>query len=153
MNTTDLLATMASVIGHELDPADAVDSVDLLPVLLGRHESSTHVRPFMLTQSFRGEFQLRVGAWKYLAHKGSGGNNYDRGFLQEYRIAETEPEAPGQLYRLDEDPLEKTNLFHVEKTRRLQMQQLLSELTDARTGRTSPVMRKPLGPLPRNDVR
>lgn len=40
------------------------------------------IRPYMLTQSFRGEFQIRQGDWKYLDHMQSGGNNYTRGMLK-----------------------------------------------------------------------
>ena len=41
---------------------------------------------------------IRRGPWKYLDHKGSGGNRYDRGVLQEYSLPEKAPEgdvAPG----------------------------------------------------------
>jgi hypothetical protein len=57
---------------------------------------------------------IRRGSWKYLDHKGSGGNNYSRDGrwgMKTYALAELAPDAPGQLYRLDEDPGESTNLY------------------------------------------
>ena len=140
--TTDLLATMASLVGHELAPEDAVDSFDMLPALAG---TETPIRPHLLTQSFRGEFQLRVGSWKYLDHPGSGGNNYDNDLLVPYRQPERAPEAPGQLYELVQDPGETRNLYLDEPERREQMQALLSRLKAREGGRTAPLARPPRG--------
>ena len=85
-NTTDIFATVASVVGYELPDDVAVDSYDMLPVMLGKRDEEAPVRPYMLTQSFRGEFQVRQGDWKYLDHMGSGGNNYNKGPLQKYAL-------------------------------------------------------------------
>lgn len=74
-STTDIFATVASVVGVSLPDDAATDSIDMLPVMPGQQEKSQSVRPHLLTQSFRGEFQIRGGPWKYLDHKGSGGNN------------------------------------------------------------------------------
>ena len=76
ISTTDIFATVASIIGYKLKDEDATDSYDMLPAMLGTAEKLTSIRPYLLTQSFRGEFQLRQGHWKYLDHKGSGGNDY-----------------------------------------------------------------------------
>ena len=49
-----------------------------------------------------------------LAHdqaKGSGGNRYDRAHLRPFKLPDTDPDAPGQLYDLDTDPGETTNLY------------------------------------------
>ena len=53
---------------------------------------------------------IRRGEWKYLDHKGSGGNNYQRGHLKEYALPDTAPDTPGQLYNLATDPREENNL-------------------------------------------
>lgn len=142
MNTTDIFATVASAIGYQLPENAARDSFDLLPVMLGRQKDSDSVRPHLLTQSFRGEFQLRVGQWKYLDHKGSGGNRYDRGGLQKYAIPETAPDAPAQLYNLANDPGETTNLYFREEAKRKELQQILEELKSS--GRSAPRQRIPV---------
>ncbi len=143
INTTDIFATLASLVGYELPDDAALDSFDMLPALLGRAKQP--IRPHMLTQSFRGEFQLRVGNWKYLAHMGSGGNNYTRGNMVKYALPETAPKAAGQLFDLAIDPGETTNLFFAESGKREQMRDLLKKLAAKDGGRTAPRNRKPVG--------
>ena len=143
-STTDILATVASLVGHELPDEAAVDSFDLLPVLLGVTDEDEPVRPHLLTQSFRGEYQLRCGDWKYLDHKGSGGNDYSKELMAPYALPELAPKATGQLYDLEQDPGETRNLFLKERKRREEMQALLAKLT-APNGRSAPNKRIPLG--------
>ena len=142
-NTTDIFATLASVVGYQLPDDQATDSFDMLPAMLGIQDPNTSIRPHLLTQSFRGEFQLRQGNWKYCDHPGSGGNNYSQGFLQKYALPEKAPEAPGQLYNLDRDPGETNNLYFVEEAKRKEMQALLAELKTS--GRSAPKDRQPIG--------
>jgi len=144
-NTTDIFATIASVVGYKLAEDVAVDSYDMLPVMLGLREDRDPVRPHMLTQSFRSQFQLRQGLWKYLDHTGSGGNRYDRKLLQEYALPETAPEATGQLFNLKEDPGETTNLFFKQAEKRAAMQELLARLVRKDGGRSAPRNRVPIG--------
>jgi arylsulfatase A len=142
-NTTDIFATLASVVGYTLPDEAATDSFDMLPAMLGTQEPDNSIRPHLLTQSFRGEFQLRRGAWKYLDHRGSGGNGYDKGVLVAYAIADKAPDAPGQLYNLATDPGETDNLFFKEAARRKELQDLLTRLKES--GRSAPTGRVPLG--------
>lgn len=143
-NTTDIMATLASVVGYKLPDDAATDSFDLLPAMLGEKGGGESIRPHLLTQSFRGEFQLRKGNWKYLDHQGSGGNGYDQGIMKKYALKEMAPEAPGQLYDLESDPGETTNLYFKNEAKRKEMQALLKELKES--GRSAPKGRVPLGP-------
>jgi arylsulfatase A-like enzyme len=142
-NTTDIFATLASVVGYKLPDDEATDSFDMLPAMLGTQDPKKSIRPHLLTQSFRGEFQIRQGKWKYLDHKGSGGNNYSNGPLAKYALTETEPEAPGQLFDLATDPGETTNLFFKESDKCQQLQALLEKLKE--NGRSAPKGRMPIG--------
>ena len=142
-NTTDIFATLASIVDFTLPDDAAVDSFDMLPVMTGKQDPAKPVRPHLLTQSFRGEFQIRKGKWKYLDHQGSGGNNYERGALKKYEIKETVPEAPGQLYNLAADPQETINLYFKKTEVRRELQTLLQRLKQE--GRSAPVQRKPVG--------
>jgi len=142
-NTTDIFATLASLVGYQLPNAVATDSFDMLPVMLGTSDSKKSVRPHLLTQSFRGEFQIRQGQWKYLDHKGSGGNSYDKMPLAKYALVEKEPEAKGQLYDLEADPGETTNLYFKESAKRKELQALLKKLK--KSGRSAPIDRVPIG--------
>lgn len=142
-STTDIFATLASVVGFRLPDQAATDSFDMLPAMLGTQNPNQSIRPHLLTQSFRGEFQIRQGKWKYLDHKGSGGNNYGKGILKQYELEDSEPDASGQLYDLEADPGEKTNLFFTQEAKRQELQQLLARLKS--TGRSAPLNRVPLG--------
>ena len=153
-NTTDIFATIASVIGYPLADDVAVDSYDMLPAMLGQQSEEIPIRPHMLTQSFRGEFQLRQGPWKYLDHKGSGGNNYSKGAMRQFALPETAPEASGQLFHLGRDPGETQNLFFREAQKRRELRVQLAELT-SKAGRSAPTGRTPIGieNIPRLDKR
>ena len=142
-NTTDIFATLASIVGYTLPDCAATDSFDMLPAMLGIQDPSKSIRPHLLTQSFRGQFQLRQGDWKYLDHKGSGGNNYSHETLARYALPEMEPDAPGQLYNLATDPGETKNLYFKESAKRKQLQALLKKLKES--GRSAPKNRKPIG--------
>jgi arylsulfatase A-like enzyme len=141
MNTTDIFATLASAAGTVLPDEVAVDSFDLLPAMLGKQAEGKPIRPHLLTQSFQGQFQIRQGNWKYLDHKGSGGNKYE-GDLAPYALPEQEPDAPGQLYDLTKDPGETTNLYFKEEAKRKELQALLKKLTE--DGRSAPTGRLPV---------
>jgi arylsulfatase A-like enzyme len=117
---TDIMATCAALTGTTLPNNAAQDSFDILPVLLGK-DAGQPVRSFTLHQTISLALAIRQGPWKYLDHRGSGGNNYDSGGLKPFALPDTAPTAPGQLYNLDTDPGERTNLYfqHPEITRSL----------------------------------
>ena len=104
---TDLMATCAALTGTKLPVDAAEDSFDMLPVLLG--EANKPIREYTLHQTISLALAIRGGNWKYLDHKGSGGNRY-RGGLQKYALPDSASETPGQLYNLVTDPGETTNL-------------------------------------------
>jgi arylsulfatase A-like enzyme len=107
---TDVMATCAAISGAVLPENSAEDSFDLQPVLLGQ-ANPAGVRPYTLHQTISLALAIRRGPWKYLDHRGSGGNNYDKGELTEFALPNTAPDAPGQLYNLETDPGEKLNLY------------------------------------------
>ena len=110
LSLTDILATCAAIVGADLPAGAAEDSYDMLPVLLGK-QGEKPVRRFTLQQTISLALSIRRGSWKYLDHKGSGGNRYGRGRLTQYALPEKAPDAPGQLYNLADDPGETDNLY------------------------------------------
>ncbi len=110
---TDILATAAAVVGYELPREAAEDSFDFLPVLKGE-QGEEPIRNYTLHQTNQLALAIRQGKWKYLDHQGSGGNDYGREQLRPYALADTAPAAPGQLYDLEGDPGETTNLYFAE---------------------------------------
>jgi arylsulfatase A-like enzyme len=109
ISLTDVMATCAEIVGADLPEDAAEDSYNLLPVLLGT-QGDSNVRRYLLQQTISLELAIRDGHWKYLDHKGSGGNNYCQA-MKPYALADTDPDAPGQLYDLKSDPGETRNLY------------------------------------------
>ncbi len=106
----DIFMTAAELLDVKVSNNSAEDSFSLLPVLLGK--DAAPIRPYLLQQGFTGsrDLAIRCGKWKYLAHKGSGGNNYESNAeLNPYALPDTALEAVGQLFDLDADPGETTN--------------------------------------------
>ncbi len=139
VSLTDIMATCAALIGFELPNNAAEDSYDLLPVLKG--EAREAVRPYTLQQTWSAHYSIRVGNWKYLNHRGSGGNDYERKSnflkgLRDYIIEDTAPDAPGQLYDLAQDPGETTNLHDQYPERVKEMKVLLDQ--SLASGRSAP---------------
>jgi arylsulfatase A-like enzyme len=136
---TDVMATCAEITGAVLPNHAAEDSYNMLPVLLGT-QGEKPVRRFMLEQTMSLDMSIRDGHWKYLDHEGSGGNNYNKVNLKPYALQDTDPQAPGQLYNLEADPGETTNLYskHPEIVKRLKAR--LEEFKSS--GRSAPLPTK-----------
>lgn len=111
LSLTDIMATCASIVGTKLPNDAAEDSFNMLPVLLGEQRNKP-VREYLLQQTISLALSIREGRWKYLDHKGSGGNRYGDGTrLAPFALPDSDPEAPGQLYDLMSDPGETVNLY------------------------------------------
>ncbi len=136
---TDVMATCADVTGLKLPHNAAEDSISFLPALTGK-QGTTPQRDYTLHQTISLAMAIRRGDWKYLDHRGSGGNNYANGELLPFALPDTAPEAPGQLYHLKTDPGETMNLYfqHPEKVKELKM------LLDASKADGRTVAAKPL---------
>jgi arylsulfatase A len=99
---TDLMATVADILGVRL-PGDAgEDSVSLLPALRGKKGLRTDV----VHHSVEGFFGMRQGEWKLCLGRGSGG------FSEPKSITAYGTEPKGELYNLREDPGETKNLYN-----------------------------------------
>lgn len=140
VSLTDIMATCAAISGAILPNNAAEDSYNLLPVLTSG-DGDNPIRPYTLQQTWSKHFSVRVGEWKYIDHQGSGGNNYERRSeflkgLKQYSLADTEPDAPGQLYHLKDDPGETTNLYFKHPERVKEMKALLDQ--SLASGRSAP---------------
>jgi arylsulfatase A-like enzyme len=113
---TDVLATLAEIIGQPIPDGQATDSFSFFNVLLGRQPEDQPVRGPVVVPSSRGLMTIRSGPWKLIAGPGSGG------FLHPSR-GERKPAGPrGQLYNLADDLGETRNLYqqHPDVVRRLE---------------------------------
>ena len=99
---TDLVRTFAAAAGSEVPEGAAEDSLDQLPVFLGKAKS---VRETLIVQGSSGKLAARKGDWKFIPILGSGG------FTQP-RLEKPKPDGPkAQLYDLANDPAESKNLW------------------------------------------
>ncbi|MEM9141423.1 MAG: arylsulfatase [Bacteroidota bacterium] len=99
---TDLIRTAASILDIPKEEGTMEDSYDLSPVLKGL---DTNIRPAIVSHSSDGTFAIRKGPWKLVLGKDSGG--FSKGLHVEGIPVTTE----GQLYNLEEDPQEDSNLY------------------------------------------
>lgn len=114
----DLFATMADILGVTLPENAGEDSFSLLPLLKGEDRP---IRRHAVNTACGGTPSFRDGPWKYIAH--------------------AEPE----LYHLEQDLAERTNLAAAEPERVKAMQTAFEKLI--RAGRSTP------GPNQKNDQR
>ncbi len=101
---TDLMATLAAVVGAGLDRDEGVDSYNVLPALLDQPYDGP-IREATVHHALNGMFAIRQGPWKLIEGRGSGG------FTAPQRRDVGADAPPGQLYHLDQDPQETENLY------------------------------------------
>ncbi|MFA6291238.1 MAG: hypothetical protein WC637_05615, partial [Victivallales bacterium] len=102
---SDLLSTVAEIIGRKLPDNAGEDSVSNLPVWLEKQKEDEHLREAIVHHSINGSFSIRQGRWKLEFCPGSGGWSYP--------VPGTDDEAgmpPVQLYDLEADIGERANL-------------------------------------------
>ena len=125
---TDFFATTAQILGKELPEESCEDSVSFLPALSGDPIKSP--RAGVIHHSYSGHFAYRMGNWKLLLARGSGGWSAPK----EAQIGSDQPK--GQLYDMSVDVAETKNLYLKETE---VASKLLSQLTqDVTSGRSTP---------------
>ncbi len=101
--STDLYATVASILGHDLQNKEGVDSYSMLPILSGEI-TNRPLREATVHHSLGGVFSIRKGNWKYIDGKGHGG--FGKSLIKEEFSKE-----PVQLYDIKNDTYETVNVY------------------------------------------
>ena len=123
---TDIFATLSEITGVALPSKAGEDSVSILPALKGEDINST--RAGVIHHSITGHFAYRLGKWKLLLAKGSGG-------WSSPREKEALDVPKGQLYNMENDFGETENLY---LKRPKIIKKLLKQLKlDIETGRST----------------
>lgn len=125
---TDIMATAADIVDAGLPESAAVDSVSLLPVFNGASES---VRETVVHHSISGKFAIRDSSWKLLFAPGSGGWSAPKD-----KDAAEKGLPPVQLYKLDQDLGEASNLAEKHPEKVSEMRAMLERQVAA--GRSTP---------------
>jgi len=125
--TTDFFATAAEVSGTEVPETAAEDSFSILPLLEGRDGFG---RNYTIHHSINGSFAIRQGKWKLILCPGSGGWSDPKPGKAAQDL------YPVQLYDLEADLAEQTNLAEKDPERVNAMADLLAKAI--RDGRTTP---------------
>jgi len=102
---TDIMATLAVIIGDDKLEVARLDSVNVLPVLLGQVEANQSGPRTEMVHNCGGVNAIRVGPWKLIPQLGSCG------FTKPRRENPRSDGPRGQLYNLEDDPGETRNLW------------------------------------------
>lgn len=111
---TDIFATCAEITGGTPPASGAEDSISFLPALLRKENESA--RSTLINHSNHGEFAYRDGPWKLVFKMGGQNLEQSRG-----------KSAVTELYNLESDIGEKTNLVDKHP-------EIVKKMTDALTG-------------------
>ncbi|MCP4771158.1 MAG: arylsulfatase [Planctomycetes bacterium] len=104
---SDLYATIAAQLHHTTAVGQCEDSMDFSRLL--QKSGASAVRDSIVHHSLDGTFAIRRGKWKLVVDNlGSGG------FSKPSKVAPKEGGPRGQLYDLESDPKETTNLWAME---------------------------------------
>lgn len=140
----DLMATLAALLNVKLHADAGVDSVNILPALLGEKRKAT-LREATVHHSAQGKFAVRKGDW-VLILASTGDDNGKKGepaWFRNDRGYKPHSEA-GELFNLAKDPTQKVNRYAAEPERVKELAALLERYVTE--GRSTP------GPNQKNDV-
>jgi arylsulfatase A-like enzyme len=140
----DLMETVAALLAVALPNDAAVDSYNLLPVLLGENRTRP-LREATVHHAASGKFAIRKGDWVLIAAPTGDDNGrlgepdwfqQDRGYSSH--------DQPGELFNLRTDPTQRRNLYADHPDRVRELRALLDKYVA--DGRSTP------GPKQANDA-
>lgn len=138
----DMLATFAALTGQEFEADELADSINVLPALLG--DPSAPLREELIVSPHKkSHLSVRKGKWMYIPAQGSGGfkggpGNHGAGGPSCISFVGSENSdivdgkykkdaPPAQLYDLEADVSQTTNLYNAYPEVVEQMESLLAE--------------------------
>lgn len=124
----DLFATLADALGEAPPEGSCEDSLSFLPLL--REPDAPAARTSLVHHSVSGHFAYRRDRWKLILARGSGG------WSGPNEKKASQAGAPiAQLYDMESDPGEQTNLWAEKPELRAQLLQELQGVIDAGSSR------------------
>lgn len=122
VSLVDIIATLVEITGTKMDNQYAEDSFSFYKVFKGKYNNL--IRENIIYISSSDQLAIQKNGWKYIDCLGSGG------FSIPSYIKMVEGGPKGQLYNLEADPLETTNLYLKESKTVSQLSDLLSKLVN-----------------------
>ena len=116
VSQVDFAATFAEIIGYDLGREKAIDSYNLLPVLLGESYDSP-LRVATVQNTNKGAYALRKGHWVLIDAPSGAVQPEPKAYLDHFGFAAYPKGNPGLLFNLKDDPRQAKNLYaqHPEK--------------------------------------
>ncbi|MFC1762076.1 arylsulfatase [Planctomycetota bacterium] len=122
----DMIATFAALTGQTLQDGQGQDSINILPALTGGPIDRDHL---LLSPFRKTHLAIRKGKWMYISGQGGGGfgnpkvgnhgfggppaitfSGHENSDIANGKIKKGSP--PSQLYDLEKDPAQTTNLYN-----------------------------------------
>ena len=120
VNQIDFIASFATLLNIKLSKDEARDSRNILDALLGKDSNGL---PYTVEEA-RGGLALRKGPWKFIAGKSSGGKKKGK------KPKKQNPSTNGQLYNLEKDAGEKTDVIDQHPEIASEMHEILQKIRD-----------------------
>lgn len=105
VSQVDYLATIADILGTDFPDNAGEDSYSLYPLISSEDRDGYNSERAVIHHSFTGHMAIRQGKWKLNMLRGSGGS------LAPKLLIPQDGEAKYELYDMENDPEENTNLY------------------------------------------
>lgn len=149
----DMLATLSALVGYSLKRGEGPDSYNALPAIVGTAKDS--IRDYLVISPFKKtHLAIRKGKWMFIPAQNSGGfpgtqiGEHELGGAAAHLLTgqvnsdiekgKVKPDAPpAQLYDLQNDPMQKKNLFNEYPQVAKQLESLLQKALSKEMTRNS----------------
>ena len=106
ISLTDFFATCSGILNIALPQSAAIDSYNMFETFKGKNQNKP-TRENILYSSSKGCISIHKGRWKYIDCNDSGGSLVNQHIKNDYVY-----ETAGQLYDMEKDETETTNLYN-----------------------------------------
>ena len=131
VSQVDLAATFAKIIDYPLEKKEAIDSYNLLPVLVGKKYAKP-LRVATVQNTSPKKFALRQEEWVLIDAASGAARNEQKDYLDHFGLEPYGKGNQGLLFNLKNDPRQSENLYNKYPDRVQKMRALLQEYLDGK---------------------